>query len=296
MFLAYLTEGVKDHNLHGMRKYISILLVMLPLIAFGQRQHSNDIFPKFGDYERKGWIVSPMGTFTIGSLKENSTRLWAGSDSVYDVSFDQQNRFGFGIEVGRFYAIDNSPLISFVDFTIGWKVLDGGETFEAIRDVPENGTPHSFTGGGSFNHSYVTASFNASNTKGLGSGVFLKNTLGINGDYRVTDNSEYDFGGLPGTLNSPTRFIFQAHYSFGIGFAINQRVLLVPSLETPIVTFYEFDDLKSTLNIFNSRFRPILFRLNVMILDKRADRKCPKNKGSRKGIETLFGSAGSRPW
>jgi hypothetical protein len=238
-----------------------------------------------------------MATYMAGSIKENPARLWAGSDSVYDVLFDSESRFGFGIELGRFHAIDNSPLISFVDFSIGWKVLDGGETFEAVRDVPENGTPHNFSGGGSFNHSYVTASFNASNAKVLSRNVWLKNTLGINADYRVSENQEYDFMGLPGELNMPTRFIFQAHYSIGVGFKIDETVMIVPSIATPIVTFYEFDDLKSTLYVFNSRFRPFIFRVSVMLLDKRPDRKCPKRKGNRKGIESLFGSVDSkRPW
>lgn len=125
----------------------------------------------------------------------------------------------------------------------------------------------------------------------------MNNTLGINGDYRFADVYSYNEQGIPMNLNTPARFVFQAHYSIGLGFKLNQNMMVIPSIETPIVNFYEYDDLKSTLAIFNSRYRPLIFRITVLVLDNKPDRKCPKKVGGRKNKESLFGSMDSkRPW
>ncbi|MCA1763527.1 MAG: hypothetical protein ABR574_10385 [Cryomorphaceae bacterium] len=272
-------------------------LLSLPIIAFCQQQKKNDIFPRFGNYERKGWIISPMLTQTSGPIKDQKQRLFLTGDSIFDVDYDARGKTAFGIEVGRFYAIDNSWLISYLDFSLGVKMLQGAEKFSATLDDPDRSTPYNLQGEGVFKHMYATASFNLSNAQELTKTVFLKNTIGINGDYRISDSQEYFNRGLPIQGAYPSQFIFQAHYSIGIGVQLSQNIMVVPSVETPIVTFYEYDDLKSTMAVFNSRYRPFLFKLTFMVLDKKPGRKCPTRSKPRKSSETLFGMAdGIRPW
>lgn len=280
-----------------MRKLILISTFLIPLICHGQTSQKGDIFPKFGNFERKGWIVNPALTYMMKPIKNAQDRIWLGSDTVYDVAYQAQGKVGVGLEIARFYAIDNSPVISYVDFAMGLKILRGVERFTATLDDPDRLNPYTRKGDGTFSHSYITASFNVTNSILLARSVFLNNTLGINGDYRFADVYTYNKQGIPMQLNMPERFVFQAHYSIGVGFKITPNMMLIPSVETPIVNFYEYDDLKSTFAIFNSRYRPLIFRLTILVLDNKPDRKCPKKVGSRKSKETLFGSADSkRPW
>jgi len=279
-------------------RFLFILFFFLTFAeSYAQYQKQNDIFPKFGAYEKKGWIFKPSVTQTLGQFKDPVDRLWVASDSVFDVNYSAKGKTAVGLEIGRFYAIENSQLISFVDFSAGVKLLQGAEEFEATLDDPDRSTPYTVSGGGIFQHTYATASFSATNAKPLSRNVFLRNTLGLNGDFRVQDKREYDTRGMPMQQEYPTRFVFQAHYKIGIGITLSKNMILVPSVETPIVTFYEYDDMKSTLAVFRSRYRPLIFRLTLMILDKKPDRKCPPKKGKRKRNETLFGMAGTdRPW
>lgn len=280
-----------------MRKLILISTFLFPLFCFGQAQQRADIFPKFGNYERKGWLVNPALTYLLRPMKNSQDRIWLGSDTVYDIAYQANGRIGVGLEIARFYAIDNSPLISYVDFSMGLKILRGVEKYTATLDDPDRLTPYTRKGDGTFSHSYITASFNATNSIPLSRFIFLNNTLGINGDYRFADVYTYNKQGIPMQLNNPERFVFQAHYSIGLGFKLNQNMMLIPSVETPIVNFYEYDDLKSTFAIFNSRYRPLIFRITILVLDNKADRKCPKKVSSRKSKETLFGTVdGKRPW
>ncbi len=280
-----------------MKRALLVCLLSIPFIGFSQQQRNNDIFPKFGNYERKGWIISPMITQTIGPIKDQKQRLFLTGDSVYDIDYNAKGKTAFGIEVGRFYSVDNSWLISYLDFTVGVKMLQGAEKFTAILDDPDRVSPYTLSGDGIFSQMYATASFNLNNAQKLSKSVFLKNTLGVNADYLVSESQEYNTRGLPVRGANPGQFVFQAHYSIGVGVRLSQNIMVVPSVETPIVTFYEYDDLKSTLAVFNSRYRPFLFKLTFMVLDKKPGRKCPTRKKPRKSSETLFGMAdGVRPW
>jgi|SRR5690606_32268190 len=279
-----------------MRKVLLIVALCLPLLSVAQYQRSNDIFPNFGNYERKGWLVNPALTYTLKPFKSNQLRLFTGSDSVYDVMINAKGKLGVGLEIGRFYAIDNSRIISYVDFSMGIKILRGAEKYDATLDDPDRAEPYLILGEGTFSQNYATASFNATNAQPLNRKTSIHNTIGINADYRLTEYYEYNDRGLPMDLNVPERFVFQAHYKLGFGFSMGNNLMFIPSVETPLVTFYEYDDLKSTLSIFNSRYRPLIFRLTVLIMDNKPDRKCP-TKRKRGKSESLFGALDSkRPW
>ncbi|MCZ4408553.1 hypothetical protein O3Q51_07025 [Cryomorphaceae bacterium 1068] len=271
-----------------------ILLVFASFLSvdgFGQyshRQHQ-DVFPTHGNFQRKGWIVSPAITYMLPQLKNPSQRVFLPGGTAYDVAYNPAGRIGLGLEIGRFHVIDNSRLISHVQLNVGLKMLRGVERFEATLDPETNtGGAAIISNEGVFSYSYATMSFAASNIQQYSKTGFLQNTIGINGDYRIASAMTYDTDNLPIELADPSRFIFQAHYRLGLGFKISSNILLVPSVETPILNIYEYDDLKSTLKIFNTRYRPLIFRLNVYVLDKKADRKCPKNKPKRKSVERLF--------
>jgi len=267
------------------------IAVITPFLASAQqgRMH-RDVFPTFGDYNRSGWVFSPSLNYTMPNLKDPAERIFLTGDSVYQVNYDHAGRLGFGFEFGRFKVIDNSRLISHIELNLGVKVFRGTERFEAVLDDPDTANPSTLNGEGTWQQTYATMSFDASNIMQFSSTSFLQNTLGVNADYRVVDNANYDDRGLPIALDSPTRFIFQAHYRLGWGVKVARNMIVIPSIETPIVTFYQFDDLKSTLKIFNSRYRPLIFRVSILLLDKKAGRKCPSDKPKRKKSESLFGS------
>ena len=280
-----------------MRKLLllSVILINAPWISYAQYQPNRDLFPNYGNYEKKGWMINPELTYMLRPLKNARERLWVGSDTVYDVAYRAEGKISIGLEFARFYAIENSRLISYVDFAIGGKILRGVERFEATLDDPDRSTPYIRKGEGAFSQSWLTASFNATNSMLLSRKMFLNNTLGINADYRFAEAYQYNDRKIPNGLNYPSQFIFQAHYSIGLGFKISPKVMMIPSVETPVLTFYEYEDLKSTLGIFNSRYRPLIFRLTFMVLDNKPDRKCPKKVKSRQKT-SLFGDARGRPW
>jgi hypothetical protein len=268
---------------------ILVFTGLLSIQSFGQHHRGyNDVFPSFGNFERRGWIVSPALTYMLPQLKAPSERVFFPGGAAYDIDYNPAGRVGVGLEVGRFHVIDNSNLISHVQLNVGIKVLRGVERFEATLANETGLLPGVVRNEGAFSHSYATMSFIASNIQQFSRTGFIQNSIGINGDYRIGAASTYNKAGLPIDLATPTQFIFQANYSLGIGFRVSGNILIVPSVETPIVNIYEYEDLKSTLKIFNSRYRPFIFKVSVLALDNKPDRKCPKRKVKRKTVEQLF--------
>jgi hypothetical protein len=274
-----------------LRPFIVFLFaILLCSESFGQYHHRgyNDVFPSYGNFERRGWIFSPALTYMMPQLKDPSERVYFRGGEAYDIAYNPSGRMGVGLEVGRFHLIDNSNLISHLQLNMGLKVLRGVERFEASLVTENSSRADILKNEGAFSHSYATMSFIASNIMQFNRTGFVQNSLGINGDYRIAAATTYNNNGLPIDLATPSRFIFQANYSLGVGFRLTGNILIVPTIETPIVNIYEYDDLKSTLKIFNTRYRPFILRVSVYMLDNKKDRKCPSKKVKRKSVEKLF--------
>lgn len=283
-----------------MRKIIALALVLMSTGAWAQHSSGRkykDVFPTHGNFQRKGWIISPMFTYTLQPLKQANQRLFTQGDQIYDVDYKASGRIGIGIEAGRFYLIETSRVLHSVEFNIGVKTLRGVERFEATLDDSNRVDPFILRGDGDFNFTYATANVRMNFIKQLSDYTFLQNSFGINADYMFSGNTRYNDRGLPIQTAVGEPFMLQANYRFGYGFRMTKNVIMVPSIETPIVTFAPWDDMKSTLHVFNSRYRPLIFRVTFMVLDKKSNRTCPpKGRGGRKN-ETLFGMLeGSNPW
>ncbi len=272
---------------------LALIIIFIQSVTVAQsmyRKKNRDIFPTYGNYERKGWIISPMFTYTFRPIKNATEQLPVNDAQYYDMEYNAVGRIGLGIEAGRFYVLDNSPLISYIDFTLGFKNLRGVERFTA--NLVDSNVPTStvVSGDGVFGQNFVSFSFNAHKINQVSDMSFIQNSLGINADYRISDNFTYNNRGLPIELSATNPLFAQIHYRFGMGFKIAPNVIIVPSIETPILKLYEFDDFRSTLSVFNSRYRPIIGRVTVMLHDSKKDRQCPDKGGRKRGkTESLFG-------
>lgn len=282
-----------------MSKFLATLLICMPLLLVAQNRSrmNRDVFPAYGNFERKGWLISPSINFMLPPVKQASQRMFPGDGNVYDVAYKGSGKLGIGIEIGRFHVIDASRLISYVEVSAGLKSLRGVETFDAVLEDPTRETPFVQSGEGTFSLQYATLSATAHNIKQLSDFTFIQNSLGLNGDYKFAENVYYNDRGLPIDLMDAPGFLFQMHYRLGFGFKVAQRFIIIPSLETPIITIHEFDDMNSRLEVFNSRYRPLILRCTIMMFDNKAQRKCPSKKPKRRSSESLFGMADSkRPW
>jgi hypothetical protein len=282
-----------------MSKFLATLLICMPLLLVAQNRSrmNRDVFPAYGNYERRGWLISPSLTYMAPPFKQSTERIFPGGGDVYDITYQGRGKLGLGFEVGRFHVIDASKLISYVDMHVGIKSFRGVETFEATLYDPTIETPNVLAGEGTYSLQYATLSASASNIKQLSDFSFIQNSIGLNADYRFAENIYYNNRGLPIDLIEAPGLLFQMHYRLGFGYKVAQRFIIIPSIETPILTIHEFDDMHSGIQVFNTRYRPLILRCTIMMFDNKAQRKCPSKKPNRRSSESLFGMADSkRPW
>ena len=71
----------------------------------------------------------------------------------------------------------------------------------------------------------------------------------------------------------PSNIWAQLHYKFGIGIRVGERLYAIPSVEIPILNGWKWEDGRSTLGAFNSRYRPVIISVRFAWL---TIPKCPK--------------------
>lgn len=194
------------------------------------------------------------------------------TDTLYTGVFDQSGKIGLHLELGRHHFVDHLYLLDNIDYGLGFKMLRGAETFEGR--VKTDSALVAISNEGTFGESFVTGFVNLGNIYQISDNTFLHNSLGLNLDYRVINKREMT-GLTNGMIQSfPPNFLAQFHYRLGFGFKMSASWFIVPSAETPVLTLVKFDDGKSTMQYFSSRYRPLIFTLRIMRLDKRKSADC----------------------
>ena len=279
-------------------KYRALLTVFLMLVAsfaFGQKNPywknvkttKNDkrtIRPwldKNVRYARAGWYAEPGFTYTLSRFNNEQETVFERNDSTYTATFDPDGRFGIYLGAGRF-RIYQKRWLTYIDAGLAWKQLKGRQQVEGeLVNTADQEVLLTTTGEARFRENYALAHLNLNKVSTVGFQSFIQNTIGVNVDYRFAQRTTLDgdqigvqTGQAPGPLN------VQLHYKFGWGFKATKRVFVIPSIETPILNAVTFDRFKSTHLYFNSRYRPLIVSVRVMLLRDSNKTKCPPVYGN----------------
>lgn len=247
-----------------MKNILVIILFFLSIGSIAQmRKERGAVFPLDRELRNGGFMVAPGLTYTFapktsGTLIENDTL-----KTTYEAN--AKGKIGGFIHAGWFHSFENPSLIHFIDFGISYKLFRG-ET-EETQSTLKNGTAQpDLMNTYSFSDHNLGIYFNATHSTHLSQNTFLSNSIGFNGDYILTEDREYS-GDQP-SLNptTPDELTVQLHYKIGIGFRAFKKLLIVPSLETPILSIQPFENGKSTLSYFNNNYRPLLLSVQFYFL------------------------------
>ena len=237
----------------------------------------------------KGWHFAPGGTYMIprpaSRLGEHFVVIDGITDTLYSGTYDVKGKAGIYLEVGRHHLMDFYYLLDNIDYGIGFKMFRGTEDFTGF--VKHDSARYEVQNQASFNESFLSAFVNFGNIHQLSDRLFLHNSLGLNADYRILTSRTAE-GKFEGMIHAfPLKFVGQAHLKIGVGFKLESRVFVIPSVETPLLTIHRFDDGKSTMQYFSSRYRPFIFSLRFVLLDRRKSADCV-GKGSGQGGNQLW--------
>lgn len=218
------------------------------------REKVGQVFPE-NDYQYKmsGWYWGPGLTYTLSVPRKHTKSFTDPMDNSFDVEFSPSGKIGAYLEGGRYRILQYSYLFKYLDYGLAYKWLRGNEGYSFS----------SGSGSGKFSDHFLLAHFNLNNVINITDNSFLQNTIGINADYALIKSRSPGFGAGE---TYPSGFVGQLHYKLGYGFKVNDRLMIIPALETPVLNLYPFEFPKSTLGYHNSRYRPIIFSVRLLYL------------------------------
>ncbi|MFB6307255.1 MAG: hypothetical protein ABEH43_09765 [Flavobacteriales bacterium] len=232
------------------------------------------LFPKDGTYKMSGWHVAPGMTYSLTRIGERSETINPNDEGSFQATFNPGGEIGWYLEGGRFHILKNLKFFNYFDYSLGVKQLKGKEAFEAIPNTSLDGDE--YIGKGAFNDVYVTASANISKNFQIADRDFIQTSIGVNADYNLFGSRSKE-GYIDGMeLSKPPDFMGQLHFKLGYGMKVSEKVFIIPSLETPIMNIQKWENGKSTLEHFSSRYRPLIFSLRILWLKETESGECPE--------------------
>ena len=228
---------------------------------------------------QSSWFIGAGPTFLVPgkNLQSDFTefRQLANLPPFATISMDATGRFGLFAEVGRTWINRDRKIIQGIELGLHYKSLKGRETVIATPVSDSVGYFHRIT------HTtrypgldlQLIREFDATDR------LVWRHMLGINADYGF-DGDNYEGDAILYSLSQPDRqLLVQLHYRLGLVIKTKGRWSFMPSLETPVLNVYPWANGRSTLEIWNYRYRPLILSVRVMLQDK------PENKMNKGCLE-----------
>lgn len=237
------------------------LLLSLTLTA----QLEQDFFPLKREYKPWGFIVSPELNKQFVFMDYNET-ITFNDTTTYQYNLKGSSKVGYGGEVGAFYTFKKPSPFHFVETTLGYRKLSSTTSHEGTLNAGDSIAY--FASDNQYNQQLLHLSIRATHVLQLKRYSMVMNSIGVNANYNISEsvsrssvypNVEERFTGNPAV---------QLNYQLGFGYRISKYVILAPSIETSLLTFYPFENITTGFTYFNQEYQPFYLKLRILILQK----------------------------
>ncbi len=229
------------------------------------KRNSTDVFPLDPNYRLGGPWAAVGITRMISYGKETGDETL--NDTMYSFESTAGDKMGFYIAAGWYHSFARASWIHFIDGGVAYKRFSGNETFAGrIEAAPDFG----FNVDRSYEYQInnATVEINATHHRHFSRYGFTQHSLGLNFDYAFS-STRTDYIAFPGS--EPKNFdnaVLQLHYRLGIGWKASPSLLVIPSIETPLLTALPFNEWLPGIPNFNSMQQPLIISIRVMLLRK----------------------------
>ncbi len=271
---------------------LSVLVLLIGSDAAAQGlldRKRPEIIPGEGKVRRGGFYFAPGVTYMLPRSAEEDREMFRSNDTLYTATYDPDGRLGLYFEAGWYHATRDPVIIDYWDVGLAYKNLRGSEAFTGL--LSREAIVDSLAGEGKFAERYLTLHLNANKFIQTADFQFIQLTLGANADYRLGNDLEHTGHPILNAHSFPPDLLAQLHFKLGYGFKVSGRLILIPSVETPIFSFTPEDQENwGSLQWFSSMYRPLLFSVRFLWLRAPKGFDCPppirqpgeKGKGKRK--------------
>ena len=233
----------------------SLILILIFIVAVGKAQmkmyqRKNIPLVDFnGTYQLQNFYLSPgltyMMPYEIPNIISNSNS-----------EVNAKARLAYIIEAGAYRIFKKGGnIFNYLDYGFSYKKLSGSETIDESKSI--------------FKQRFLGGSFNLNNIWQISDKKFIQTSLGSNIDFKLFEE------GTP-LPNNTDRLTIAFHLKVGYGFKVKKTLFVIPTMESPFLTLKKWEQGKSTYGIFNSRYRPLIFKVRFIWLKKLGKGKCPE--------------------
>jgi hypothetical protein len=202
-----------------------------------------------GTYQLQNFYLSPGFTYMLPHAKPN---ILTNSNSEINAN----GRLAYIIEAGAYKIFEKGGnVFNYLDYGISYKKLSGSEQINESKSI--------------FKQRFLTGSFNLNNIWQLSDRKFIQTSIGTNMDFKLFEE------GSP-SPNNIDKLTLAFHLKVGYGIKVKKTLFIIPTMESPFLTLKKWEQGKSTYGIFNSRYRPLIFKVRFIWLKKLGKGKCPE--------------------
>ncbi|MCB0480265.1 MAG: hypothetical protein KDC83_02490 [Flavobacteriales bacterium] len=256
------------------------IIGLIALIAFvessaqGYGKKRNDCFPQTPRFEKSHWYFGPGLTYTNGILGPREVTGFSVVDTTYKSSLAHKGRVGFYGEFGRYFLIENLYFFRYWNAGVNYRWIKSSEQFTNEVSLAGATIPLGF-GENSFSDHYANLHVEINGINLLSSESFLQHTFGLAAGYAVGAKRTYT-NTLPGlTENTGSRIHSYLYYRIGYGFKSNKKLIIIPSLEVPLLNIYTFNKVRPDMPYFNSNYWPITLSIRFFLFRNYKLKDCP---------------------
>ncbi|MEX2595910.1 MAG: hypothetical protein WEC59_03190 [Salibacteraceae bacterium] len=226
------------------------------------QKHYNEILPKAPQYKLNGWHFAPGATYMLTPFVYQNKNFDETDASVFDARVRGLGKPGIYAEVGRYRMLPYLKFFEFLDYGISYKGLRGSERANGQYVTKPAESPLTPMEGsqGDFGFHYAELFLNLNHIWRIGKYNFIQHSIGLNGGYAfLTNQSGSSLS--PVGFENPGQWNAQLHYKLGYGIKMRGDWLIIPSIETPVLNAWPFENGRSSMGFFASRYRPLIFSL-----------------------------------
>ena len=259
-----------------MRIAIVIILFFVGSALFGQgyNRKKKDAFPQTPRFEKTGWYFGlganyPLNVATI--KEEEGTKI---DDTTFVTNSNPSGKLGAFAEFGRYHMIENLYFFRYWNYGLNYRWIHGKERYENQGITPTGNGPVEL-GENSFSDHFLNAHIDISGVNKLSDKTFLQHTIGGQAGYAILSKRSY-FTNLPGLeQKTQNRLHSYVYYRLGWGVRVSKKLIMIPSIEVPLLNAYTFNSGRYDMPYFNSHYWPITFSVRFLLCRPYRLKSCP---------------------
>ena len=244
------------------------------LFGQGYNRKNKDAFPQTPRFEKTGWYFGLGANYplNLATIKEaEGTKI---GDTTFATNSNPIGQLGAFAEFGRYHMIENLYFFRYWNYGINYRWIHGKEGFENQITTPTGNVPL-LAGKNTFSDHFLNAHIEISGVNKLSDKTFLQHTIGGQAGYAILSKRSYSTN-LPGLEEkTQNRLHSYVYYRLGWGVRVSKKLIMIPSIEVPLLNAYTFNSGRYDMPYFNSHYWPITFSVRFLLCRPYRLKSCP---------------------